>query len=835
MPRFTLCFILRTAFLVRALMACLVLAVNIAWAQSDFMRVRSFGNPLLSAATPLSTPIEGSDGALYGTTSEGGTDDFGTVYKVNKDGGGLQVLHRFAGGTNDGVNPIGRLVEGSDQALYGTTLSGGLHNGGIIFRLAKDGSGFAVLNHLATGSGSQGSLLSDIDGTLYGTTTSTVFKMSTNGTGFTVLHTFGGVGDGQQAQFGVIAGSDGALYGVTTNGGANNLGTVFTLGKDGSNYAVLFSFGGTNGQYPQAGLLEGSDHLLYGTTSYRRTNSYGTIFQINKTGSNYVTLHDFTGANDDGWYPRNLIEGDDGALYGTCTDGGMEGQGIVFKLNKSGGDYTVLHHFSWTNNDGRLPQSGLLKASDSLLYGTTASGGRADYGALYRLEQTGSNAIVVASFNWPGGDGWNPLANLIEASDGVLYGTTFNGGSNEFGTVFRMNKDQSGYAVLHHFDWATDGAFPRGGVIEGANGALFGTAFEGGSNSFGTVFTLSKDGSGFSVLHHFSGLNGDGSHPQAALLQGSDGALYGTTAQGGSNGWGTVFTLNQNGSGFALLRSIPGTNSAEIEPVASLTEGSDGGLYGVAMGVGVTNGAGSVFRMNKNGAAFTNLHLFTGATSEGRGLIGSLVEGTNGVLFGTTFGGSSNGLGGVFKVNKDGSGFAVLNSFAATADARNPAAGLVNGGNGVLYGTAFKGSATNILSGTNWGAVFKLNQDGSGYKVVRNLSDLAAGRNPVASLAFASDGALYGTALVGGDMGVGTMFSLAEPPSFTGLQLASDGAWLQFQGVSSRAYAVQAATNLGPPFWQTLAGSATWTNGLFQFLDEDATNAPAKFYRAVRQ
>jgi uncharacterized repeat protein (TIGR03803 family) len=756
---------------------------------------------------------------------------------VNKDGNGLTLLHRFAGAPGDGQSPEGGLIEGNDGALYGTTYLGGSNNLGTIFRLTKDGGTFSILWHLGAADGTkpQGSFFKGTDGALYGTTASTVFKMDTNGSGFTMLHAFGV----QSPQFGVIEASDGFLYGTTSAGGSNNLGTVFQLTTDGSSYALLHSFDGTNGRSPQAGLLEASNGMLYGTTFYRATNSYGTIFQLDKAGASFNVLHTFSGANADGWYPQSaLIEGNDGVLYGTTINGGMEGQGTIFKFNQDGnqdgGDYGVVHHFSWSNGDGRVPLAGLFNGTNGTFYGTTSQGGRTDYGSVFNFDPATSNCTVVARFSWTGNDGWNPLANVIEASDGRLYGTTFNGGSNDFGTIFRMNKDRSGYAVLHSFDWPVDGAFPQGGVIEATNGALFGTAFEDGTNSFGTVFTLNKDGSGFTVLHHFSRLNGDGSHPSAALLQGSDGALYGTTAQGGSK-WGTVFRLDQNGAGFAVLRSITGATAAEIEPGASLIEGSDGNLYGVAAGGVATSGAGSVFRMSKNGSTFLNLHTFTGSTNEGRGLAASLVEGIDGALYGTTFSGSTNGRGGVFKVNKDGSGFTVLRSFATSADAKNPVAGLIKGSSGVLYGTTLNGSATNDASSTNWRAVFKINQDGANYEVVCNLSVTSAGQNPAASLTLASDGAFYGTASTGSDMGAGAIFSLAAAPTISGLQLGNSGALLQFQGTSSRTYAVQATTNLSPAFWQTLAGSAAWTNGWFEFLDPDATNFPAKFYRTLTE
>lgn len=828
---------------------CSLLVVSVlCWAanasgQNDFLRLDSFGNVATSAATPWCVPWLDADGFLYGTTSEGGsTNDFGTVFKVNHDGSGFALLHQFLGGPGDGKKPQGGLIPGNDGALYGTTFSGGSNDVGTIFRITKDGSSYTVLKHLqggAGGAGPQGQLLNGSDGLLYGTTSgtngSTIFKLNTDGSGFAVLHVFGGTGDGQNPLAGVIEASNGTLYGTTSNGGTNNLGSIFALNKDGSSYVTLFSFAGTNGRNPQAGLLEASDGFLYGTTSYRSTNSYGTAFRLGKTADDFTVLRTFWGTNSEGWYPQAaFVEGNDGALYGTTTDGGLEGSGTVFKLNKDGSGYGVVHHFSRDNGDGQIPLTGFFKATNGLFYGTTSRGGSADYGSVFSFDPVTSNIVVVASFSWTGGDGWNPQANLMEASDGVLYGTTFNGGAGDFGTVFRMNKDRTGYAMLHSFDWHADGAFPQGGVIEATNGLLYGTTFEGGSNNFGTVFTLNKNGSNFSVLHHFSGTTGDGSHPQVGLLQGSDGALYGTTAQGGSKGWGTVFKFNQNGTGFTVLRSVPGTTTAEIEPMSALIEGSDGSLYGVAAGGVATSGAGSIFRLGKNGSTFVNLHSFTGSTNEGRGLAANLVEGTNGALYGTTFSGGTNGYGVIFKMNKDGSGFSVLRSFGNVFfDARNPAAGLVKDSNGWLYGTTFKSNPQNLLN-TN-GAVFKIDHDGNNFQVLQYFDAIPAGNNPVASLMQANDGALYGTASTGGDMGVGTIFSLGNPPAFTGLQFGDGGVELQFQGVFSRSYTLQATTNLAPALWQTLPGLAIWTNNQFHFLDAATTRVTAKFYRTLTQ
>src|SRR5204862_206955 len=163
---------------------------------------------------------------------------------------------------------------------------------------------------------------------------------------------------------------------------------------------------------------------------------------------------------------------------------------------------------------------------------------------------------------------------LVKGGDGQFYGTTFAGGTNGAGTAFKLNPDGNGYVVLRHFTWTDgDGSRPVS-LVEGSDDALYGTTQQGGTGlcSGGTIFKLNRDGSGFAVLYSFTGSNGDGNDPRAGLLEGSDGALYGTTIFGGTNDLGTVFKLNKDGNGYIILRSMI------VSPKGALIEGSGGAL-----------------------------------------------------------------------------------------------------------------------------------------------------------------------------------------------------------------------------------------------------------------
>ncbi len=313
----------------------------------------------------------------------------------------------------------------------------------------------------------------------------------------------------------------------------------------------------------------------------------------------------------------NLIRGSDGALYGTTSQGGSYNGGTVFKMNTNGTGFTVLHGFGM-NNDGSGPRAALVQGSDGALYGTTAGGGTNGGGTIFKLNTDGSGYEDLYSFGF-GGNTMSPAGALVQGSDGTLYGTT-SGGSSFKGTVFKVSTSGSGFLVLHTFTGTSgDGANPVAALVLGNDGLLYGTTEHGGSGSGGTVFKLQTSGSGYLVIHPFTGTGGDGETPAAALIQGSDGALYGTTEAGGSGTVGAVFKLNTDGTGYSTLYSftfVGGMYPHGLFPEAALVQGNDGELYGTTAGNNgnEANGDGTVFKLNTNGTAFTTLYSFT-ATS----------------------------------------------------------------------------------------------------------------------------------------------------------------------------------------------------------------------------
>ena len=394
-------------------LTCWALLLLSAWqvnAQFTYELLKSFGSPELPGSSPYAGLIEASDGALYGTTQDGGSLSGGTVFKINQESNRYSLLRSFDNtGAADGRWPLGGITEASDGLLYGTTQSGGTSNLGTVFKLHRDGSGFAVLRNLGMGT------------------------------------------DDAAVPWGrLVEGSDGRLYGTTAGGGsASSVGTVFTLSKDGSGYAVLHRFTSPNrtnrydGYYPRCGLLEGSDGALYGTTEWGGSDDDGVVFKLSKDGSNYMVLHNFGSIPDDGEYPTAaLTEGSDGLLYGVAPWGGTANGGVVFKLNRDGSDYRVLRSFGATPTDGRNLRGALIEGSDGALYGTTMSGGSTNEGGagtVFRLSRNGSNYAVLYRFGPVLGDGRAPLSSLVESRDGSFYSVTAGGGNGVGGGIlFRL-------------------------------------------------------------------------------------------------------------------------------------------------------------------------------------------------------------------------------------------------------------------------------------------------------------------------------------------------------------------------------------------------------------
>ncbi len=360
---------------------------------------------------------------------------------------------------------------------------------------------------------------------------------------------------------------------------------------------VLHSFNGSDGRLPESALVQGSDANFYGTTALGGENHKGTVFKIDSTG-NLTTLHSFSGFPSDGANPvAGLVQGNDGNFYGTTALGGMFGQGTLFRITPAGA-VTVLHSFSGLLGDGAVPMGGLVQSNDGSFYGTTALGGAHSMGTVFRTAL--GIVITLHSFSGSPGEGANPIAKLVRGSDGNFYGTTVRGGAQHLGTAFKISALGS-FTMLHSFSGSSgEGANPVAGLVQGSDGNFYGTTALGGQHYLGTVFKINSAGS-FTTLHSFSGSAGEGADPLGGLVQGSDANFYGTTALGGAHYLGTIFRISATGS-FATLHSFNGSPGEGASSFGGLVQGSDGNFYGTTA-LGGAHYWGTVFKFSASAPA----------------------------------------------------------------------------------------------------------------------------------------------------------------------------------------------------------------------------------------
>ncbi len=365
------------------------------------------------------------------------------------------------------------------------------------------------------------------------------------------------------------------------------------------------------------------------------------------------TLHTF--AYPGGTEPRaTLTQATDGNFYGTTISGGPKSEGTVFKITP-GGKLTSLYSFCAQRfcADGAFPSAGLIQASNGDFYGTTTG----DYqgnndGTVFKITPGGTLTTLYRFCSESAcADGMYPYAGLIQAADGNLYGTTVEGGADDFGTVFKITPGGT-LTTLHSFD-GLDGISPYGALIEATDGNFYGTTGGGGEYK-GTVFTMTPDGT-LTTLYTFCQGDDctDGANPFGGLVQATNGNFYGTTWEGGDLtcnppfGCGTVFKITPSGTLTTLYSFCPkGDCASGALPLAGLVQGTDGNLYGTTTGIGINNG--TVFKVIPGGA-LTTLYSFDGA--DGSEPYAGLIQGTNGNFYGTTNEGGAKNQGTVFSVS----------------------------------------------------------------------------------------------------------------------------------------------------------------------------------------
>lgn len=746
------------------------------------------------------------------------------------------VVHGFS---KPPQNPgQGTLVVAADGSCWGTTMYGGTSGLGAIFRVKSDGSDWqTVVSFSGTVAPTKGNLpasglIKGLDGNFYGTTVSggannygSIFVITPGGS-FTTLVDFtgaGGGGNGHSPYGGLVQLANGDFYGTTAYGGSHSAGSVFRYSGGVLQTVAEFDFNGTNnrGAYPMAGLVAAADGKLYGTTSQGGTFGAGVVYQL-PVGGALQALVDFTtngAVNRGAGSLTNLALGDDQQLYGVTRDGGTGGFGTVFKVTTAG-VLTTLMDFSGGDPRGLNPLAPLLKLADGNFLGATTSGGAFGAGTLFRVTPAGNLTTVIDFTNNAAGNrGSAPATGLVRSSDGNFYGATQYGGSHQRGTVYRLTP-QDVLATLTDFESLSPdarGSHPWGGLAAGPDGFLYGMTTGGGANELGTVFKIAPDGT-LTTLVEFTGGGGAnrGANPFGGLTAGLGGVFYGMTSGGGANGDGTIFRLTPDGTLTTLVDfQSNGATNRGASPYGNLTLASDGNFYGVTQ-LGGANGLGTIFRMTPAGV-LTSLVQFSGTGGAAPGSIpyAGLVAGPGGLLYGTTSQGGARDFGTVYAMSLAGVSMLVFEftNSATTARGAFPYGGVAVGNDGLLYGTTVVGGTSDV------GTLFRLTTGGALTTLV-DFTDGGAtnrGSNPYAGLVKDATGNLFGTTRFGGANKSGTLFRFVPGGSLTTL-VEFTGAGSQTNSGDFPAYGVPIVGPSGNLYGTTAFGGPNGAGEVYRFL-----------------
>ena len=651
---------------------------------------------------PSGALLLATDGGLYGTTTSSAAGDKGVVYRFDPATGVMKVVKRLEGA----AVVLGRngVIEGRDGVLYGVA-DGDTTNATAIFRLNKDGTGYRIIRSLPRANSdftwSRAPLFEGSDGLLYGTCINggtynrgCLFKLNKQGNEFQTMISFGATpADPQAPAGGVIEGSDGQLYGQLQYGSGpqgDNEGAIYRISRTGTNFQFLHLFSTYTLSNPIGQLVESADGRLYGVTKRGRAE-YGGVFVINKDGSEFTSLLNPALYQFPGFTPTLV---DNSLIYGVASNEGSE-TGLIYRLPITGGAGSILQEITPTGGSPVEPLA-LLDASDRWIYGLTDSG-RTSSPYFYRMRRDGSAFTLLREFLRDATGQREPYTLSTEDTDGSVLAPSLFAGTKGGGALVRLSRSGE-YSFAQDFGTSFQGPGPStpGGVLRLTDGSLLGFSFNGGTSGNGTVYRVEPGTTEPVVIHHFAGEPQDTRNPVTQPLLASDGRVYGM-------GLASVFSIDPDGSNYRFrnLFGASGTTPSNLYGTANaLMEGTDGGLYGVA-GSGGTAQRGGIFRIEKSGFAVTTIYEFQGGDGRPYDPVGGLVEMPDGFLYGLTRSGGQKNYGVLYRIRPTGANFEIVHHFDVTADNGVSPRTLIRGGDGLIYGTLTAGGAN------GYGAIFR--------------------------------------------------------------------------------------------------------------------------------
>ncbi|MFM6983748.1 MAG: choice-of-anchor tandem repeat GloVer-containing protein [Chitinophagaceae bacterium] len=489
-------------------------------------------------------------------------------------------------------------------------------------------------------------------------------------------------------------------------------------------------------------ILANAQTAMVGMTSVGG-DEFGVIYQTSPSGNNQTVVHAFEG--NSGVYPyyTQLCQALNGKLYGLTSQGGSKQSGVVFEYDINTGKYIRKVEFKVSN--GSNPRGSMILASNGKLYGMTSQGGSYNHGIIFEYTP-GSDSIIV-KHHFDGANGRNPFGNLFQASNGKLYGMTYQGGATNDGVIFEYNPANDSFYKRHDFDGTNTGRNPFGSLMQASNGLLYGLTYQGGSNNLGILFNFNVNNNSFSKLQDFTG-TATGSNPYSTPVQAADGHLYAMAYLGGSNNLGTLFQYDIAGDTIIKKIDFNGSGNGR-NPIGDLMLASNGKLYG-QLPFGGSAGAGLIFEYITSSNSFSKLFEWS-ATQNGRVPFGSLMQASNQQLYGLTYSGGINNSGVLFEYSISGANYIKKLDFGSAINGSNPYGNLIMASNLTMYGMTYQGGADNS------GVIFSFDPVQHTYKKQVDFKSAQHGSNTYGSLIQASNGKLYGMLYQGGDYGYGSI------------------------------------------------------------------------------
>jgi len=592
---------------------------------------------------------------LYGTSWGGGVESKGLIFAYDLSNQTYNVIHEFVG--SYGNRPEGRLIVAENGKMYGITKTGGFNSYGVIFSLDLTTNAYTMETFFG-GSGqyngeSPVGWLTELNGKLYGMTNLGgnnnagcifVFDMTTNAV--TKLYDFNYL-VGIRPQGGFEMGENGKLYGLTSDLGPNGGGTLFELDPTNNELTIKVAFedGSELGEEPADALLHTSGNIFYGMTRKGGVNDRGVVFKYEANTEGYEVLYHFN--NDFGIAPRgHFMQSLDGKLYGLTSGGGfgIYGSGSLFSLDIQ--TNLIEQKFEFQASPlGRTPTGGLISNDNNKFYGVTNRGGDFDEGVLYSYNYQLQTYTKILDFS-SSVTGRYPEGALMKASDGYYYGTTSSGGTNFGGVLYQFDPITENYTIKHHF-FEEVGRNPYGQMVEASNGKIYGLT-PAGAYQQGVLYAYDPVLETYQVKVVFSNSANTGSTPNGSLIVGNDGKLYGVTTFGGAESKGLLFQYDVNTEVYTILFSNF-TNAEGFNPYGNLVEHA-GIFYGTTR-LGGTSNKGALYSYNPAINTFTQIVEFDG--ENGSFTYGSLMKTSEGMIYGTKSQGGDFNLGVLFQFNPE--------------------------------------------------------------------------------------------------------------------------------------------------------------------------------------